>query len=506
MSVSVSSVDRARVPHAEQAAARRSRFIERVLLWLLIAILAWAQFPLGSNRLWSCSLLVLLIALLWVLWIPLALEDTDRLRHSARPIAVPALLLALPLLWAWLQATGWTPASWRHPAWSLVDGYLGPVRGAVSVDPHASLTEVMKLAAYIAAGWLAYYLAARHENARKLFAAIFAIGVIYAIYGIVLSALQTSQITLLEGAPPLYQHDVTGGFVYKNAFATFTGLALLCAFCLIFDIGRHQVIIGRGWRPFFRTTINFGCGKGALPIAGMLVLWGALVASDSRAGLSATLLGSLTMFAMAAAASPSTKSRSWSITAGITAGTMFSVLFYLTGHTMQARIDNLIETGGATELRPELWASAIAAIRERPWLGSGLGSFQSIYGMHSHTFVPFVVDHAHNDFLDFAACVGIPAAAVWISGICFLALLCARAVFRRRRRRMYSLAAIGATVLVAFHSIFDFTLQMPAVSLLYAIVLGIGIGQSAETHRPAGLEPNPARFFGAPPTKSDIKL
>jgi hypothetical protein len=40
------------------------------------------------------------------------------------------------------------------------------------------------------------------------------------------------------------------------------------------------------------------------------------------------------------------------------------------------------------------------------------------------------------------------------------------------------MTAVGATVLVGFHSIFDFSLQMPAVSVLYAVILGIGIGQS----------------------------
>ena len=70
---------------APTKAARRSsaapetgpfaRVSERAALWLLVAILGWMQFPLGSNRPWAWSLLVMLIALDWALWIPAGLAD-----------------------------------------------------------------------------------------------------------------------------------------------------------------------------------------------------------------------------------------------------------------------------------------------------------------------------------------------------------------------------------------------------------------------------------------------
>jgi len=51
----------------------------------------------------------------------------------------------------------------------------------------------------------------------------------------------------------------------------------------------------------------------------------------------------------------------------------------------------------------------------------------------------------------------------------------------RQRNRLYPIAAVGATVLVAVHSSVDFSLQMPAVALLYATFLGLGVAQCQST-------------------------
>jgi hypothetical protein len=53
-----------------------------------------------------------------------------------------------------------------------------------------------------------------------------------------------------------------------------------------------------------------------------------------------------------------------------------------------------------------------------------------------------------------------------------------RGVLVRRKNHVFPLFAASATVLVAFHSLVDFSLQIPAVALTYAVVLGMGVAQS----------------------------
>jgi O-antigen ligase len=122
---------------------------------------------------------------------------------------------------------------------------------------------------------------------------------------------------------------------------------------------------------------------------------------------------------------------------------------------------------------------AISANSSRPdeqdWAPS------SAYPLYADQMFPYVMDRAHNDYLEFAAGLGLPAAIAWWSALGWCAFVCARALFIRRRNRIYAVAALGATAIVAFHSMFDFSLQMPAIALTYAVILGLGMAQSFPT-------------------------
>ena len=52
---------------------------------------------------------------------------------------------------------------------------------------------------------------------------------------------------------------------------------------------------------------------------------------------------------------------------------------------------------------------------------------------------------------------------------------------RRRRDRVYPAIGVAATALVAAHSTVDFSLQIPAVSVSYAFILGLACAQSFPT-------------------------
>ena len=461
--------------------------IERAALWLLVAILAWMQFPLGSNRPWAWSFLVLLIAVDWALWIPAGLFESASTVRLARRLAVPGLLMLGVLVWVWLQSTSLTPVTWHADLWSLVATAFGkPVPGTVSFNPFATETELMKLASYVAVGWLAAVLSTRHDNARRLFIAIVIIATAYAVYGIALSAFSSSQITIFEGVPPPYGRAVSGGFVAKNSFATFTGMALLASLTLLVEAGQHRIVAMRGWRTHLRTLIQFATGKGAGWLIASLILLAALIGSQSRAGLIATLVGLVGLFALSLSLSARRGNARWTLIGGAVAAVAIFALFLASGQSIQARFEDLIETRGAGEMRPLMWDAAIRAIADHPYLGTGLGTYPSVFSLYARSFVPYIVDRAHNDYLEFTMGVGIPAAIAWLSALLILVVQCVLGVLRRHRRRGYAIVALGATLLVGFHSLFDFSLQMPAVAVLYATLLGIGLGQSQTTRESAG--------------------
>lgn len=63
--------------------------------------------------------------------------------------------------------------------------------------------------------------------------------------------------------------------------------------------------------------------------------------------------------------------------------------------------------------RREIFRSAIAMIAAHPWRGYGLGTFSAVYPEFAEFDAGATVDHAHNDWLEWAAEGGIPFAVLW---------------------------------------------------------------------------------------------
>jgi O-antigen ligase len=117
-------------------------------------------------------------------------------------------------------------------------------------------------------------------------------------------------------------------------------------------------------------------------------------------------------------------------------------------------------------------------ICDAPLLGLGLGTFQDAYPLYSNNVVPLIVDKAHNDYLEFAAGVGLPAAIAWWTAVVWLVVKCVRGAFKRRLDKHYAILGVATSVLVGTHSALDFSLQIPAVALTFATLLGMGVAQS----------------------------
>jgi O-antigen ligase len=67
------------------------------------------------------------------------------------------------------------------------------------------------------------------------------------------------------------------------------------------------------------------------------------------------------------------------------------------------------------EFRREFTRSTVAMIRDRPARGFGLGTFRTVYPAYAEFDAGAAVDHAHNDWLEWASEGGIGFAAVWVA-------------------------------------------------------------------------------------------
>lgn len=453
-----------------------------VAFWVLVLTLAWAPFPLGSNRPWSVNLLSILIAICWIVWGLATWHPFGRNWTALNPIKWPLLLGALTLIWAVLQTSSLLPDVWKPAVWTDASRILGrPLSATISINPWRTLAEVIKLITYGAVMILAFLLARREEWAERLLNAFLVIATVYSAYTLMLRISGYIQYQFFYSTPSVTTGLMSGPFVSHNSYAAFAGLGSIAAVVkLTLDVGRIHTK-GLGLRRSALNILQFSYAEGGGTILALILTTCTLFASASRAGVFATIVSVLAVMLVQAFFQTQSIHAKWNTRACSGVVLLIALIAAANGSVLGSRLYQLANAGGIDSVRVTLWEAALRMIRSAPWTGFGLGTFQDAYPQFADGVLPYVVDKAHNDYLEFAAGLGLPAAAAWLFAWLWLGFLNVRGVFVRRRNRHYSLIAFGATVLIAVHSLFDFSLQIPAIAMSYAMLLGLGLAQSFPT-------------------------
>lgn len=110
--------------------------------------------------------------------------------------------------------------------------------------------------------------------------------------------------------------------------------------------------------------------------------------------------------------------------------------------------------------RREIFHSAVAMIVAHPWRGYGLGTFSTVYPEFAEFDSGASVEHAHNDWLEWAAEGGIPFAALW-------AVLAVQMV----RPAMRSFWGVGVLA-VFLHAVVDYPFARLGVAAWAFLLIG----------------------------------
>jgi len=162
----------------------------------------------------------------------------------------------------------------------------------------------------------------------------------------------------------------------------------------------------------------------------------------------------------------------------VTALLVASLAFVLTSEVL---LDRINRTDITAEERVAVYANISRAIGDDPALGFGYGTFADSFRLYDQNESGVHYDRAHNTWLENAFELGIPAALALYAAIAGVALTCWRGVRHRHRDWVYPALGVAASLLVGIHALFDFSLQIPAVALLYAFILGIACAQSTSS-------------------------
>ena len=213
--------------------------------------------------------------------------------------------------------------------------------------------------------------------------------------------------------------------------------------------------------------------RNGILLGAWFVLAVALLLTESRAGTAASVLALLVFFSTLAMRR-GVSARSLILPAAVLT-LAAAALADLSGEGLERR---LWTTRADWETRSEIYEQTGKAIRDAPVFGTGLGTFEAVYRVYRTGRIGATVAMAHNDYLEIALELGVPAAVCFLGALAGLALVCAAGIFTRRRNTALPATGFAACVLVGTHALVDFSLQIPAVAATFALVLGAAVAQS----------------------------
>ncbi len=451
------------LPGAAVRAGSQQR-LNDILAGVLVAVVALAPIPLGSNRPFFWAMWAATVGGTAAIYLLLLLLRGEPLRFAPTRLWAPALLILGLAGFLVMQMLPVWPAGVSFPT-ARGDTIIA---GTLSLAPGSTWHVLLQLGTYVLFFLLALQVAVNRARARTLALTILAVVAAHAAYGLVALTMLGDPLLFFEKWA--YEGYATGTFVNRNSFAT------LLAFGAVLGTIVSLREISSGTRPGLRP------GPALVYVAQTGLIAAALLATGSRMGLIAALLG----VAVAVLVSlrkwlPQKGATRWLALAALPVFGTAAVLVLYGGATLE-RLGSFESDAG---VRGELYAQVLTMIAARPWLGYGAGAFEVAYPLFHQLPVSadLVWDKAHSTYLSLWSELGLIAGSIPLILFAMIAWLALRLALKRRADWAAPAIALGVIVAGGVHSLVDFSLEIEANVFLLLALLAIGVARPEEADR-----------------------
>ncbi len=450
-------------------------FIHAIAYLILVTV----AIPFGAVHIWVWSFYTLLIFAAFVVCLDTASPDS-RVRPgktfylSLGPFFAAAFFLCLPLPPTLINYL----SPFRFQVLSQAADLLGePVRWhPLSYRPLDSFAWLIFLLSLVLFFMVLKVHFSKRGHLIRTVGLIFILAALESVYGII-QALVPNLPVLWATHITAYLGDARGTWVNRNHFAGF--IAMVLPLCLGLTLSQ---VLWRGkskWREFITSD---RVHRHILLLVGLVLMALALLFSKSRAGITAALVGLGVFLSVQRSGIRGLWPAIW-VTMGLLG---LLVVFYGSRMGFDPIIARFVDLSPQMS-RLDFWQDSLAIIAQHP-LGIGPMALPSVFKIYdvSAQLVDRTVYQLHNDILQILVDTG------WIGFTSLLGgfLYFMQDSFRRLRRmdvdrnpRGFFLAsgALSGICALAFHSFFDFNLQIPA-NCFYFVTL-MAIARHCTSHR-----------------------
>jgi len=436
---------------------------------LVCLVVSLAPLPFGSAEpFWGAVWCALLgVALLLGAG---GLGSEGRLRT---PILV---LLSVVAVWCVIVVLQYLPAGLLTPAgpgWIEAGRIMGdhplvPKLAAYGEIPIAAIVPPLSLVMGLLVGLV---FGAEPGFTERIYRWIAIAGLLYAAFSIFSEI--TNPTMLLWREKIAYVEALTGTFVNHNTAAVFFGSVAIIWYLLALRELRRTVDLSRWREPTY--IFNKLKNRNVFLLGYALACFFAIATTfmtRSRGGslLTIAMIGLVTALYFIRELG---SARRWLI--GLAGFAIASAIVLVAAG---GQLTHQIEARGIYDVgRVDAWRSSLSIVYDHPWLGTGLGTFASVFSAYRNPAAGVwgVWDHAHSTPLELMVEMGVPFSllvfTLWSIMLGFLV----RAAIRGTSNRIYVIAGAGIGTLATLHSLVDFSLQIPGFSLVCCSLVGASI-------------------------------
>lgn len=388
----------------------------------LCLLIAFSVLAHGVVEVWSLSLLEMGATLLLVLWGLLAYRN-------------PRMKVL------------WNPLNW--PLLGFIAIGILQLVFRLSAYPYLTQTDLLKFVSYFLIFFLSTQAFRERADLVRLAWFLILLGFAVSLFGIVQHFTSEGKIYWIRR--PVEGGDIFGPYVNRNHFAGFVELVLPVGLALM---------VFRGLR------------RDLYPLTVLLTVipMGALVLSGSRGGMVGFAF-ELSLLALLARTRRRGKDSKRLMALGIMGLAAMAFMVWLGAGKLAERFSNVRRGDVSLERRGTLFEGAARIFLRHPVLGTGMGTLVSVFPSYETAYDGRLVEHAHNDYIETLAGMGILGG---LCGFAFLWLLYrgARRCFEAEQGHFSRALHAGAIVAVCgllLHSLVDFNLQIPANAILFLL-------------------------------------
>ncbi len=403
--------------------------INEVVLYGLSTLLLFCPLAFGAVEPWAIFILQSTSAILFIVWL------YSQLR-SPEPIVL------------------WTPLF--PPMFAFLALMCVQLLPGISAYRHATRGSLMLYLAYGAVCFLVTQTLTRTTHIRRLTTAAVFYGTWVAMFAVLQSLSSAGKLYWIR--TPRFGGWIYGPYVNHNHYAGL--MEMLVPIPLVFAFSRYahgrERWIAASAAAFMGATIFLsGSRGGMISFALQVAVFLYFLAREKAARRTALLMAAFLVISLASIA-------------------------WIGGSEVTARLSTISTSKHSdisNDIRFQINRDALHMFRQRPILGWGLGTFETVYPQFRSFYTNLLVDKAHNDYLQLLSETGLIGFAIMLW---FLISTFRRALPKIRNwpsdvNGAITLAAVLGITGILAHSFVDFNLEIPANALLFFSLCAIAV-------------------------------